>query len=133
MTPSNGAVDAMSGGAYRFTVRQGPRVDRERHPTLAAALDALDARIADLHGAARHAAVDIRIRRFEPGELVAARLEVSGPGWLWPAVRAGVDLRGDGSELAWTGRAGRTPIETEDGESAASALRRVLAAEAEMS
>lgn len=121
----------MSGGAYRFTVRQGSRVDRERHPTLEAALDALDARMSGLRGAARRAAVDIRIRRFEPGELVAARLEVSGPGWLWPAMRAGIDLGGDGSELAWTGRAGRTPVETKDGESPALALRRVLAAELE--
>lgn len=116
----------MSGAFYRLTVRQGPRVERERHPSLEAALDALEARAAALRDRTRRAAVDLRVRRFEPGELVAARLEVSGPGRLWPAVRAGVDLRGDGSELAWTGRAQRRPVAPEGAESATQALRRTL-------
>lgn len=52
---------------------------------------------------------------------MAARAEVRGPG-----LRAGVDLRGDGTAEAWTGRLGRRLVEQEPGEDAFQALRRTL-------
>jgi hypothetical protein len=60
-------------------------------------------------------------REFEPVAQVAARAELKGPRGL----RAGIDLRGDGSAEAWTGRIGRRLIEPRDGEDAYGALRRV--------
>ena len=63
------------------------------------------------------------IRRLEPVQIVVARLELSGPGRL----RVGVDVRGDGSSEAFTGRLRRRVVEQRDGESAYDALRRELA------
>jgi hypothetical protein len=59
-------------------------------------------------------------REYEPVQQVAARGELKGPNGL----RAGIDLRGDGSAEAWTGRFGRRLIEQQKGEDAYSALRR---------
>jgi len=62
------------------------------------------------------------IRRLEPVQIVVGRLELTGPGRL----RAGIDVRGDGSSEAFTGRLRRQVIEQRPGESAYDALRREL-------
>ncbi len=111
---------------YTLTVRDGPRVARERHPELETALDALQARVLQLGARPPRETVDVRTRTFSPAEQVVARAELSGPERLLPRIRAGVDVRGDGSAEAWTGRARRQPIEQQDGETALAALRRVL-------
>ena len=62
------------------------------------------------------------MRKIEPARLVVARIELSGPGRL----RAGLDVRGDGSSEAFTGRVRRQVVEQRRGESAYQALRRVV-------
>lgn len=60
-------------------------------------------------------------REFAPAQQVALRAELKGPKGL----RAGIDLRGDGSAQAWTGRVGRRAVEQRPGEDVYAALRRV--------
>jgi hypothetical protein len=109
--------------SYRVTVRSGPKVERERHAELLDALTALERRGSELQRQA-----DGRpqggglMRRIEPVQQVVARLELTGPGRL----RAGVDVRGDGSSEAFTGRLRKRLVEQRRGESAYDALRREL-------
>jgi hypothetical protein len=116
--------------AWRLEIRDGPRVEHESHPTLDAAIDALEARVEELRPSAQRDPVKVLSREFDPVRQVSARAEISGPGRLLPAVRGGVDLRGDGSTEAFSGHWRRTLIEPQRGESAVQALRRVLRARA---
>ena len=61
-------------------------------------------------------------REFEPVQQVAARGELKGPRGL----RAGIDVRGDGSAEAWTGRFSKQLVEQQRKEDAYAALRRVM-------
>jgi hypothetical protein len=108
---------------YTLTIRRGPRVARERYSELDAALEAIEKTGRELEGTADAGARGgTFFRRIEPVQQVVARLELSGPGRL----RAGVDVRGDGSSEAFTGRVRRRLVEQEGRESAYDALRRVL-------
>ncbi len=114
-------------GGWVLTVRDGPRVSRQRYDTLDEALTELEERAAELAGQASRTEVTFFARRIDPGAQVAIRLEVAGP-WRQGSLRGGVDLRGDGSAEAFTGRVRRSLIEQRRGESATAALRRVLGA-----
>jgi hypothetical protein len=108
---------------YTLTVRSGARVGRDRFGGLGEALDALERRGRELERGAASAPVGGRIlRRIDPVQQVVARMELSGPRRL----RAGVDVRGDGSTEGFTGRTRRTLVEQRGGESAYDALRRTL-------
>src|SRR5688500_3113910 len=105
--------------AYRVVLRHGPKVEKLDAGSLDAALELLERRARAVADGPGRPAVDLRVRRFEPVQQVAARAELRGPG-----VRAGVDVRGDGAAEAWTGRIRRRLIEPRDGEDAYAALRR---------
>jgi hypothetical protein len=113
-------------GRYTLTIRTGPKVERERFDELGAALDALEARLTPLEGRPMRDTVDLRYREFAPVAQVAVRGEVAGPGRLLGGVHGGVDLRGDGSAEAYTGRMRRRLVKQRRGESAFAALRRAL-------
>ena len=106
---------------WRIKVRTGPRVERHGAPTLPEALDLLETEARAAANTTRRRTIDVRVRTFEPGDQVATRVELRGPG-----ARAGVDVRGDGSVQAWTGRIRRRLVEPDGDETPYEALRRVL-------
>jgi hypothetical protein len=109
---------------YTLTIRRGSEVSRERFDELAEALRAVEEHGRRLESEANAGPVGgTLIRRYEAVQQVVARLELAGPGRL----RAGVDVRGDGSSEAFTGKIRRQLIEQRRGESAYEALRRALA------
>lgn len=111
---------------WKLTVRSGPKVKSSSFDDLDPALTALEDRAKELSDGAAGEPVDVKIARFEPAEQVTARLELAGPQRLFPSVRAGIDVHGDGSVEAYRGRLRREAIERQRGESAYAALRRTL-------
>jgi hypothetical protein len=111
---------------YAVTVRTRGKVKRRRFDSLADALDALRASAGELEHDGRVSPVGGGglLRRFDPMAQVVGRVELSGPARL----RAGVDIRGDGSSEAFRGRVRRSLIEQRGDESACDALARSLEA-----
>jgi hypothetical protein len=111
-------------GRYTLTARIRGKVEHERFDSLDQALAELERRGHTLQGQADAEVVGgSLVRRYEPEDQVSARLELSGP----RRVRVGVDIRGDGTAVPFTGRLIRKQVERERGESAYDALRRVAA------
>jgi hypothetical protein len=109
---------------YTLTVRSGAKVRKERYADLETALAAVERIGRELSdGAAARPAGGTFIRKIEPVQQVVGRIEIAGPARL----RAGIDVRGDGSSEAYTGRLRRALVEQRQGESAYDALRRALA------
>jgi hypothetical protein len=108
---------------YTVTFRADSRARKERFDELSTALAALEASGRELQATAHERPVGgTLIRRLEPVQIVVARLELSGPGRL----RAGVDVRGDGSSEAFTGRLRRRVLEQRPGEDPYETLRRAV-------
>ena len=109
---------------WKLTVRSGPRVTRSRFQDLDQVLAALRSSVDDFIKKAPGRVVNLKVRRFEPSEQVTARLELAGPERLSPSVRAGIDVHGDGSTVAYVGRVRRKIVEPRGGEDSCSALGR---------
>ncbi len=116
--------------AYTVTIRVGPKVTRSRHGSLGEAIDALERELTALGPAARRTTRKALTREYAPVAQVAARGELSGPSQIRPRVRAGADVRGDGSIEVYRGKVRRQLIELERRESPFDALRRALGPDA---
>ena len=96
--------------------------DRRDFATLADAVDWMETELRAASSViARAPQVERALGRdYEPAEQVAVRGELRGPGRL----RAGIDVRGDGSTQAFVGVIRRRPIASRDGEDAWASFRR---------
>ena len=109
--------------AYKLTVRRRGASKRERFASLPEAFAALRARVAELAPGERRGPERGLLGEVEPVAQVVLRAEVAGPG-----AHGGIDVRGDGSAEAFTGRWRRVLVAREPDESAHDALRRALGA-----
>jgi hypothetical protein len=108
-------------GTWTVKVRVASKVERTKHDDLDAALAEIERRGRELERSAPGRVVSSPLgRAYEPVQQVVGRIELSGPG----RVRAGVDVRGDGSSECWTGRLSRAVVEQRRRESAYDTLRR---------
>jgi hypothetical protein len=98
-------------------------VQRERHDDGDDAFTALEAALRPLAASTHRSAERVFRREVDPVQQVVARAGLSGP----RGARGGIDVRGDGSTEAWTGRSWRRRlVEQRAGEDAFAALRRAL-------
>ena len=110
--------------AWKLTIRHGSDVARER-------FDDLDAAVAELRRRAEAVSAEgglkkiSTLRDFSPADRVHARLEISGRGFLRPPT-AGVDVRGDGSMVAFSGSVRRRALEPGAGHTPFDAVRAAL-------
>ena len=88
---------------YTVTVASA-KVTRKRVPTLDDAIDLLELELRALGPKALRKPAKAFVREIAPAAQVSARGELSGPGRLRPSVRAGADVRGDGSIEAYRGQ-----------------------------
>jgi hypothetical protein len=107
-------------------VRNGAKVERRSAATLDDALRTLEDYGRGLAAQSRRAEIDLKVRTYEPVDQVTARVQLSGPQRWRPDVKAGIDVRGDGSVQAWTGSPTREEVTAEPDESPYDALRRAL-------
>jgi len=110
---------------FRILVHSAAKVRRERTDNLDAALAVVERHGRRLEeGASATEEGGGLIRRYEPVQQVVGRIELRGPG----RIRAGIDVRGDGSAEAFTGRVRRRVVHQRQDESPYEALRRELSA-----
>ena len=114
--------------AYTVTIRVGPKITRSRHAELDDAIDALERELTMLGPSARRTSQKALTREYAPAAQVSARGELVGPSRINPRVRAGADVRGDGSIQVYRGKVRRERIEHERREGPFDALRRTLGA-----
>jgi len=111
---------------WTLTVRNGSQVKRARFDSPDASIEAMKRELTALADGLGAETIRIFKRQFDPSRQVMARAEISGPGSLWSGCYGGVDLRGDGSAEAYTGRVRRSLVKLEPGESPYDGLRRAL-------
>ncbi len=67
--------------------------------------------------------VGLKLRRYEPAQQVVARVELAGPQRRFATVRAGVDIRGDGSTEAYLGRVSKRLLDPAQSDDLLAAIR----------
>ena len=106
---------------WKVTERFGSAVGRVKCGTLDEAMEALSEALDRALEAGGVGPVKA-LRTYEPEQVVAARIEVSGPGLLRSA-EAGVDVMGDGKLVAYRGAIRKEELPAGSKDEALSAIR----------
>ena len=101
-------------GSYKLTIRNGPKVTREKHASLDEAIAALREHTERILDEGDLPEVSM-IRTYEPGDQVKARLEISAGGVL-RSRDAGIDVMGDGALVPFRGGVFRKELGAGDGD-----------------
>ncbi len=109
-------------------MRHGSDVDHLSFDELGEAVTAMRARAMEIRAEGPVKTVSA-LRDFGPGAQVHARLQLSGKGWLRKPI-AGVDVRGDGTFVPFTGRVSREELDPTDFETPFEVVRETLEREA---
>lgn len=110
--------------AFTLTIRNGPKVSREKHETIEAAVASMREWAERVRAEGDLPDVTM-FRKYESGRRVHARIEVSSGGWL-RGRDAGVDVMGDGALIPFRGGAFRKKLKPADGESPFDAVARAM-------
>jgi hypothetical protein len=94
---------------WKLTIRHGPEVEHEEFDDLDAAVAAMRSK-AEAIREEGPLAPSSALREFAPGEQVHARLQITGPGVLRKP-SGGIDVKGDGSLVAFSGTMRRKELE----------------------
>ncbi|MFN2613031.1 MAG: hypothetical protein ABR536_06660 [Solirubrobacterales bacterium] len=112
------------GRGWRLTVRQGSQVERESFTSAEEALAALRRSAIKVLAKGPVREID-SLRTFSPAQQVAARLEISAPSRI-RLREAGMDVKGDGRLVPYTGAIRKEPIDLTAGQDPYEALREAL-------
>lgn len=112
---------------WKLTVRHGSEVDHERFDGLGEAVAAMRERAMAIRSEGPLRPVR-SLRDFEPGDQVAARLQIS-TGSILRKRAAGVDVRGDGTFVPFRGGVVREELDPTDYDTPFDLVRETLEAE----
>lgn len=112
--------------SWTLTIRDGPKVTRDKHRSLDDGLEALRDNCERIRSDGGLPEVSM-LRTYESGDRVKARLELS-TGWALRGRDAGIDVMGDGALIPFRGGIARRPLEPRDGASAYELVAEALSA-----
>jgi hypothetical protein len=95
---------------FKLTVRQGPKVAREKFEDLGEAIAVMERRAKDIRSEGPLSAAKA-FRDYQPEAQVAGRVEISTGGFMRSGVSAGIDVMGDGTLVAYKGGVHREELD----------------------
>ncbi len=110
--------------AWKLTVRHGSDVEHLGFDELEEAVAAMRERAMAIRAEGPMEPVST-LRDFSPDDLVRARLQLSGKGWLRKPT-AGIDVRGDGTFMPYRGSVRREELDAADYDTPFDAVRETL-------
>jgi hypothetical protein len=110
--------------SWKVTVRDGPKVGREKFADVDGAIAYAERRVDEIRREGGLPTITA-FRKHTSGQRVKARIEISGPG-LIRSPQGGIDLMGDGTVIAYTGAIRKETIEADSPGQAFERLRAML-------